>query len=101
MVRIEWTRPAVTDLDDIREYIARNSPRYAEVTVRKIKAAADRLADGPFVGHELPDLPDSPYRQILVSKYRIIYRVAEVQNRVFVVGVIHASRDLPPIMERR
>ena len=35
MVEVIWTDNAIEDLNDIGEYIARDSERYAEITVLK------------------------------------------------------------------
>ncbi|MHC4180069.1 MAG: type II toxin-antitoxin system RelE/ParE family toxin [Planctomycetota bacterium] len=101
MVRVEWAQPALTDLRDIHEFIARDSPRYAQLTVEKITGTAARLARFPELGEVLPEFPRLAYRQIVVGAYRLVYREDRQRDRVVVMGVIHASRDLPPILENR
>lgn len=39
MVQIKWTNLAVFDLEEIYEYIARDSKKYAQLQAIKIKAA--------------------------------------------------------------
>ena len=51
------------------------------------------------MGEILPEFPD--YRQFIVGNYRLIYREDEANQRVLIIGVIHAGRDLPPILESR
>jgi plasmid stabilization system protein ParE len=36
MVKVIWTESAIQDLDDIGEYIAKDSVRYAELTVANV-----------------------------------------------------------------
>jgi len=36
MVKVVWTEPALRDLDDIGEYIAKDSERYAQEVVRSL-----------------------------------------------------------------
>jgi len=36
MAEIVWTESALNDLDDIGDYIAKDSARYAELTVAKL-----------------------------------------------------------------
>ena len=62
---------------------------------------AARLARFPQLGEVLPEFPQLAYRQIVVGAYRLIYREDPQSNRVVVVGVIHGSRDVPPILESR
>ena len=99
MVRIDWSLPAIEDLREIFQYIARDSRKYARATVERITATTARLAKWPQMGEILPEFPD--YRQFIVGNYRLIYREDEANQRVLIIGVIHAGRDLPPILESR
>ena len=101
MVRVEWAQPALEDLREIYDFIARDSPRYAQRTVERITDTAARLAVFPQIGEVLSEFPGSGYRQVVVGAYRLIYREDPQRDRVVVMGVIHASRDLPPILESR
>jgi len=42
MVEVEWTRRALRDLNDIAEYIARDSPRTAQWYVKAV--SLDRIS---------------------------------------------------------
>jgi addiction module RelE/StbE family toxin len=96
MVRVDWSKPALTDLREIYDHIARDSRRYARATVEKITAATARLAQWPGVGEVVHQFPT--YREIIVGNYRLIYREDEPNRRVLIIGVIHGSRDLPAIL---
>jgi len=85
----------------VHDYIARNSAHYARLTVERIRQTAARLAKFPKIGHFLPDLPESPYREVLAGSYRLIYREDELHHRVLIMAVVHASRNLPPLLEGR
>ena len=43
MTRIEWTEPAVSDLDNIHDYIARDSAEYADAFVERLDRKSTRL----------------------------------------------------------
>jgi toxin ParE1/3/4 len=101
MVQVDWAQPALGDLQEIYEFIARDSPRYVQLTVERITGIAGRLAGFPQLGQVLPEFPHLAYRQMVVGVYRLIYREVPGQNRIIVMGVIHSSRDLPPILEDR
>ena len=95
MVHVEWTESASADLKQVYDFIARDSARYARATVEKITAAAKRLRRFPQLGEVVLELSGLVYRQIVVGNYRVIYRASEDETRVFIMGVIHASRSLP------
>ena len=101
MVQVEWAEPALADLQEVYEFIARDSPHYAQLTVEKITGAAARVAHFPELGEVLAELPELGYRQVVVGAYRFIYRHDLQQDRILVMGVIHASRDLGPIIRSR
>ena len=97
MAKVIWTAPAVEDLRQIHQFIAKDSKQYAAITVRSLRGAAERLRNFPESGRPVPELPGSRYREVIVSPYRVIYRYAEEKNRVWVLAVVHGSRLLPPI----
>jgi len=55
MVQITWTDSALQDLNDIGDYIAKNSLRYAEITVVRLFETVDILESHPYVGVMVPD----------------------------------------------
>ncbi len=99
MVPVDWTQSAAADLEQIFEYIARGSARYARITVERITRSTARLARFPELGQILPEHPQTSYRQLIVRNYRVIYRFDSAACRVIVVAVVHASRILPYLPE--
>ena len=45
MSHVVWTDPAVSDLDNIHEYISRDSELYADSVLSEIFDAVDRLVN--------------------------------------------------------
>lgn len=41
MVKVIWTDTAIQDLNDIGDYIAKDSERYAEITVQRLFDSVD------------------------------------------------------------
>ncbi len=93
MTRLVWTRPALTDVREIRAYVARDSPRYGRVVVERLFAAVDRLREHPLSGRVVPELGQPTLREVIEPPYRIVYRVrADVLE---VLAVVHSARPLP------
>lgn len=92
MIRIEWTEPAVSDLDNIHDYIARDSAEYADAFAERLIMSAERLRSFPTSGRVVPEAKDRHVREILVESYRIIYRVKT--GMVQILTVVHGARDL-------
>jgi toxin ParE1/3/4 len=92
MAEIIWTASALNDIDRIADYISADSMFYARQFVQRIFDASSKLARYPEIGKPLPELPGSIYREILLQKYRIIYRYDK--DEVFIITVHHSARLL-------
>lgn len=90
---INWTFPALQDLDSLFEYIGRDAPVYAESYVQRIVDAVSRLEDLPHSGRKVAEAPQDDIREIIFEDYRIIYWIVS-ELRVDVLGIVHGSRDL-------
>ncbi|MCL6446969.1 MAG: type II toxin-antitoxin system RelE/ParE family toxin [Armatimonadetes bacterium] len=91
-MRIEWTEPAVLDLESIQEYIRKGSELYANIFIEKLINALDNLSNFPFMGHSVPEARRKNIREIIFHTYRIIYRVEK--ERILILAIIHCSRNL-------
>jgi len=93
-MRIEWTDPSLADLAAIRDYIARDSERYAYQFVERIIAAVEKLPDFPMMGRVVPESrgQSTTIRELLFQNYRIIYRLRV--DRIQIITVLHGARDL-------
>ncbi len=91
-MKIQWTEPAVLDLEDIRDFISRDSVYYASEFVAKILNIVEKLDCFPNVGRRVPEVEDDSIREIIFHNYRVIYQIRE--QVILILGVIHAARDL-------
>lgn len=92
MTRIEWTVPAVSDLENIQDYIARDSAEYADAVVERLVLSVDRLASFPEIGRLVPEASDPKIRELLVQSYRMIYRLRK--GTIQILAVVHGARNL-------
>jgi toxin ParE1/3/4 len=92
--RVVWTRKALGDLRGIKDYISRDSTRYAHLQIERIRSAASNLGRFPEIGRIIPEFPDEPWREILTGNYRIIYRQDAKGAQVVVLAVVHGMRLL-------
>ncbi|MHA1351153.1 MAG: type II toxin-antitoxin system RelE/ParE family toxin [Promethearchaeota archaeon] len=92
MVEIKWTHNALEDLDDIANYISKDSPKYAQILVKQIYEMINSLKQFPMFGRKVPEYKDPNLREIIYKNYRIIYLV---KNKYLeIISVIHGSRKL-------
>ena len=81
-MKIEWTEPAISDLQHIRDYIVKDSEYYAARFVSKIIGRIDVLPDFPEMGRVVTEADDKSIRELIHQKYRIMYRVEK--ERIFI-----------------
>lgn len=92
MTRIEWTEPAVADLENIQDYIARDSADYADALVERLILSVDQLELFPESGRRVPESTDPKIRELLVESYRVIYRLKKGNAQI--LAVAHGARNL-------
>jgi addiction module RelE/StbE family toxin len=92
-MRVHWTNNAVDHLVNIYEYIALNSPTYAQRMVDNITRRSEQIGDQPYSGRKVPEYQTEDIRELIENPYRIIYRVK--QDQIDVLAVIHGARLLP------
>ncbi len=89
MVKIVWTERSLTDLEDIVEYIAKDSLKYAKITIEKILNITSILENQPLTGRIIPELNDENYRELIIGNYRILYEHDKIKINILTV---HNSR---------
>ncbi len=92
MAELIWTDPALTDLDDIAEYIALENPPAARALVQKVFSTVERLEQHPQSGRTPSELPGDRYREIVCGPCRVFYR--HTGNKVLILHVMRSEREL-------
>ena len=88
---VVWSSAAFEDVEAIAAYIARDSPHYATAEVQRLVEASRQLRLFPESGKRLPESSDPSLRELLVSTYRLIYRVGDAA--VTIATVVHQKRS--------
>lgn len=93
MVRLNWTIQAVNDLKDIAEYISKDSERYANLIVGRIRAKAKLLKFQPDSGRMVAEFDRKEIKELLDGNYRIIYQKVN-ESQIDVLTINHSARRL-------
>lgn len=92
MAQLIWTEPALSDLDEIAEYIALENPTAARALVQRVFSAVERLEQHPASGKTPVELEGSRYRELVSGPCRIFYRYSKEQ--VLILYVMRGEREL-------
>ena len=87
--RVAWSRRALSDLEEIADYIAADSPTYAAIVVQKIVNLAKTLRQFPRAGRKVPEFDDENVRELIAYSYRVIYRLQA--DEIIIASIIHGK----------
>jgi len=90
---VYWTERAVSDLEEIGDYIARDNPVAARRWVSKLIEAAEKAARAPRAARRVPEVGRDDVREVFVRTYRIVYRIGDERIDVLTVFEGHRSFD--------
>ena len=100
--KVHWAGIAEEDLKNIILYIAEDSPTNARNIFEKIKETASSLTHFPERGRIVPELHDqgvSLYRELIVTPWKIVYRISD--KKVYVLSVIDSRQNVEDILLKR
>ena len=88
---VAWSQAAQSALDEVMTYINQDSPANARRVLAAALEAAASLETLAERGRTVPELADPQVRELLVLKYRLLYRVSN--DDVTVVAFLRGVRD--------
>lgn len=92
MAKFRLARAAERDVEDITEFIARDSVDAAVRVLEELERAFVQLAEMPGIGHRREDLTSEDFRVWSVYDYLVVYDPAT--SPLAVVRVLHGRRDV-------
>lgn len=92
-MKVNWTEPALEDLEAIQAYIAKDSSFYARQFIERIFDAAKTLETFPEIGRRVPEAEERiDVRELIFQGYRIIYFIQP--ESISIIAVIHGLQNL-------
>lgn len=100
--QVFWTDVAENDLKEIIGYISILNPSNEKKILEKIKFKASNLYTFPERGRIVPELQEqgiSQYRELIISPWRLIYRIAE--KEIYVLSLLDSRQNVEDILLKR
>jgi len=91
-VRVRFTPSARLQFLGALEYIRRDDRSAAEKFRKKAEKILSRLESYPESGRLIPEFPELPHREVIVSPYRFFYRIEK--KTVWILAVWHGAQNL-------
>ena len=92
MAELIWTEPALSDLDEIAEYIAIENPSAAQDLVQQVFTVVGRLDRHPKSGRIPAELEGGRYREVLGGPCRVFYLARQWEESRKHVDIILALK---------
>lgn len=93
MVKIIWSDRSIEDINNIAEFIAKDSTKYAKIQVQRFFDRIEILIAHPYAGRIVPEINDKTIRELIIGNYRIIYRIVS-EYQIDILTVHHSRRLL-------
>ena len=90
---------AASNLEDICNYISRDSEHYASLFAKRIFDVIQNLSYFPRSGRIIPEYGDEKIREVIHQNHRIVYRVRG--DTVEIVAICHGAKPLEDIPLRK
>lgn len=89
-MKVRFTPSARAQFLSALTYIRQDNPQAALHFRERVEKVLRRLEEFPESGRILPEFPELPYREVIISPYRFFYRVkGEI---VWIVAVWHGAQ---------
>ncbi len=93
MDKIRWTDQAIDDIENIAEFISKDSIKYAKIQVQRFFDITGILEKQNRFGRIVPEINNDRIREIIQGNYRIIYRIV-TEDQIDIITIHHSRRLL-------
>ncbi len=90
--KLRWTILSIEDLAAIKSKIAEDNPVAARNMVKSIRKKIERLKDFPESGRIVPEFENPKLREVIVSPYRVVYRIAGPE--IHIIRIWHSKQEI-------
>ena len=91
-LKIKWSPRAASNLEEICDYIAKDSQYYAILFAKKVTNIVKTIPQFPKSGRIVPEYGDENLREKIYENYRIVYRLKG--KLIEIVAICHGAKPL-------
>jgi addiction module RelE/StbE family toxin len=93
-MKILFTSRAKSDISEIVQYISQDSPQAAREWSESIFESIKSLEEFPSLGRIVPEYSEESIREIIKGQYRIVYKINQSEEEIYIVTLHHSKRLL-------
>ena len=98
MAEVRWSLNASQDLQELEDFIARDSLLHAINFIDRVVETAETLVRNPKLGRVVPEFGRDDLRELLFRGHRVVYLLRD--EVVTILRVVHGARDLSDLVRR-
>ena len=91
-MKVIWTREALQKLNGIEDFIRSNNPERAEIFINYLIEQGELISQNPKIGRIVPEILNPEIREIIVNKYRVVYKINK--KNIIILTVFEGHRLL-------
>ena len=96
VTKIIWTETGISSLENIIDFISKDSEYYASNFCKKVIQFIETLKSFPEIGRIVPEYNIDELRELIYQNYRIIYKISKKNINIVYIG--HCTKLLPNII---
>ena len=94
--KIRWSPRALSNFEDICNYIAKDSEYYAALFAKRVNTIVKTIPQFPKLGRIVPEYGNENLREKIYENYRIVYRLKG--EDIEIVTICHGAKVLQDIL---
>jgi toxin ParE1/3/4 len=94
---VVWTGRAREDLKAVVQYIKSDNPQAAQSFGFRLIKEAESVTAFPQSGRIVAEINDPLIREVICSPYRIVYKINEPDQIIYIVRIWHSARGNPQV----
>ena len=88
-MKVVWTNESLNRLIEIEDFIAEENPNKAIEFINFLIEKTEIIKDNPKIGRVVPEFSNPVLRELIVKKYRIVYRIAKAKIEILTIFESH------------
>lgn len=90
MVEINWTQQSIDDIENVAQFIAKDSHRFAQIQTERFFEYTVILEKHPRAGKMVPEINKSNIRELILGNYRIVYKIIS-SKKIDILSIHHSA----------
>jgi len=91
-MKIIFTTRSKSDISKIVHYISQDNPQAAREWAKSLFDSVKSLEKFPSLGRIVPEYSEDTIREIIKGQYRIVYKVNQLKEEIYIVPIHHSKR---------